>query len=95
MDIIKLFTVRTLAKIALFYSGNGSESDARTVFEEALQAAEKGATEKGSGGYGRISQAMVDDPKRARIDGEAGGSTYSSTGKNIKFRVHFKFGRIG
>lgn len=56
----------TLAKIALFYSRNGVESDARTVFEEALQAAEKGVTEKGSGGYGRISQAMVDDPKKSK-----------------------------
>ena len=55
-----------LFRSALFYSGNGAESDARTVFEEALQAAEKGATEKGSGGYGRISQAMVDDPKKSK-----------------------------
>lgn len=55
-----------LAKVALFYSGNGAESDARAIFEEALRAAEKGATEEGSGGYQRISEALVRDLKNSR-----------------------------
>ncbi|HJV73928.1 MAG TPA: hypothetical protein VJ654_06890 [Noviherbaspirillum sp.] len=52
-----------LAKAALFYSGHGAESDARAIFEEALRAAESGATEEGSGGYRQISEALVRDPK--------------------------------
>lgn len=52
-----------LAKVALFYSGYGAESDARSIFQEALRAAESGATEEGSGGYRRISEALVRDPK--------------------------------
>lgn len=52
-----------LAKVALFYSGHGEESDARAIFEEALRAAESGATEEGSGGYRQISEALVRDPK--------------------------------
>lgn len=52
-----------LAKVALFYSRNGAESDARAIFEEALRAAEIGVTEKGSDGYKRISSSLVRDPK--------------------------------
>ena len=51
-----------LAKVALFYSGHGAESDAKAIFEEALRAAESGATEEGSGGYRQISEALVRDP---------------------------------
>lgn len=55
-----------LAQVALFYSGNGAESDAKTIFEEALRAAEKGATEEGSGGYRQISEALVRDLKNSQ-----------------------------
>lgn len=48
-----------LAKVALFYSGHGAESDARAIFEEALSAAESGVTEEGSGGYKQVSEALV------------------------------------
>jgi hypothetical protein len=48
-----------LTKVALFYSRNGAESEARAVFEEALRAAESGVNEDGSGGYRQVTQAMV------------------------------------
>jgi len=55
-----------IAKVALFYSVQGAESDARALFEEALIAAERGATEVGSGGYRQISEALVSDPNGSR-----------------------------
>jgi len=48
-----------LTKVALFYSRNGAESETRSVFEEALRAAESGINEEGSGGYRQITEAMV------------------------------------
>ncbi|QBE67611.1 hypothetical protein EWM63_31320 [Pseudoduganella lutea] len=55
-----------LAKVALFYSRQRAEPDAKTIFEEALKAAEKGADEDDSGGYRQISEALVRDPKGSR-----------------------------
>lgn len=52
-----------LARAALFYSGYGAESDALSIFEEALKAAESGATEEGSDGYRQISEALANNPK--------------------------------
>lgn len=52
-----------LAKVALYYSAHGSALDARAIFAEALRAAESGAAEEGSGGYRRVSEVLVRDPK--------------------------------
>lgn len=52
-----------LTTVALFYSTHGAESDARTIFEEALRAAESGIAEEGSGGYRQISEALLRNPK--------------------------------
>lgn len=52
-----------LARVALYYSRRGAESNARAVFEEALRAAESGITEEGSGGYQQVTFAMLQEPK--------------------------------
>lgn len=50
-----------LARLALFYSREGKESQAKSVFSEAVVAAEKGMAEEGSGGYRQITEAMARD----------------------------------
>lgn len=50
-----------LARVALFYSRNGAESESRAVFEEALSDAATGINVDGSGGYRAVTEAMVQE----------------------------------
>ena len=54
------------AQVAIFYSRAGSDDKARTIFDEALKAAESGLSEKDSGGYRQITNAMVSAPSGNR-----------------------------
>lgn len=47
-----------LARIALYYSAQGSENDARAIFSEAVASAEAGLTEEGTGGFRQITEQM-------------------------------------
>jgi tetratricopeptide (TPR) repeat protein len=58
----------SLIKIALYHSKSGADGEARAIFAEALAAAEKGLTEKGSGGFGNITRAMKDEAPDAVRD---------------------------
>lgn len=59
-DSVNYVKSYSLTNIALYYSKSGADSEAKALFAEALVAAEKGLTEKGSGGFGNIAQAMKD-----------------------------------
>lgn len=54
-----------LARIALYYSAQGSENDARAIFLEAVASAEAGLTEEGTGGFRQITEQM-----RSALPGE-------------------------
>jgi tetratricopeptide (TPR) repeat protein len=54
-----------LVRIALYYSAQGSENDAKAVFSEAVTSAEAGLLEEGSGGFRQITEQM-----RTSLDGE-------------------------
>jgi tetratricopeptide (TPR) repeat protein len=54
-----------LARIALYYSAQGSENNAKAIFSEAVASAEAGLSEEASGGFLQITEQM-----RSALPGE-------------------------
>lgn len=57
-DSVNYVKSYSLISIALYLSKNGANNEARAIFSEALATAENGLTEKGSGGFRNITEAM-------------------------------------